>query len=73
MHEASVERKNSFLSGRNLWQNQIQGGWPSASTSSGYRGQERGNNKHHHTKPGIPAEKEKHTLMITIMSNVHGV
>jgi len=26
------------------------------------RGQERGDNKHRNTRPGIPAEKEKHKL-----------
>jgi len=42
MHEATVERNNSLLMGRNLWQNQTQEGWPSASTSWGLRGQKRG-------------------------------
>jgi len=37
----------------------------------GLRGQERGDNKHHNTKPGIPAEREKHKLMTTIMPYVH--
>jgi len=52
---------------KTLWKNQTQEGWPSASTSSGLRGQERGANKHHNTRPGNPAEKEKHKLMTTIM------
>ena len=36
-------------------------------------GQKRGDNKHHNTRHGIPAEKEKHKLMTAIMSYVHGV
>ena len=42
-------------------------------TSWGLRGQKRGDNKHCNTRPGIPAEKEKHKLMTTIMSNVPAV
>jgi len=30
--EETVERNDSLLTGRNLWQNQTQEGWPSAST-----------------------------------------
>ena len=43
-------------------------------TSTGWslRGQERGDNKLHNTRPGILAEKEKHKLMTTIMSYVRG-
>jgi len=37
-----VERNDSLLRGRKLWQNQTQEGWPSASTSWGLRGQKRG-------------------------------
>jgi len=44
MPEATVERTDSLLSGRNLWQNQTQEGWPSASTSWGLRRQKRGQN-----------------------------
>ena len=67
----TVDRKKSLLTGRNLWQNQTQGGRPSASTSLGLRGQERGDNKHRNTRPGIPAGKEKHKLMTTIMSHMY--
>ena len=28
--------------------------------------------KHHNTRPGTPAEKEKHKLITTIMLYVHG-
>jgi len=44
-----VERKNSFLTGKNLWQTRLREGIrePSASTSLGLRGQERGENKYH--------------------------
>jgi len=49
MHEATVERNNSLLIGRNLWQNQTPEGWPSASSKWGVRGQKRGDNKHHNT------------------------
>jgi len=45
---------------------------PSASTSWGLRGQERGEDKHHNTRPRIPAEKEKHKLITTVMLYVHG-
>jgi len=48
MHEATVERNDSLLTGRNLWQNQTQEGWLSASTSGGLRRQKRGE-KHHNT------------------------
>jgi len=41
MHKPTVDRKNSLLTGRNLWQNQTQEGRPSALTSWGLRGQER--------------------------------
>ena len=37
----------------------------------GLRGQERGGNKHHNTRLGIPAEKKKHKLMTAIMLYVH--
>ena len=69
MHEATVGRKTSLLTGRNLHQNQNQEGRPSTSPSWGVRGQERGDNKHHNIRPEIPAEKE---LMTTIMSYEHG-
>jgi len=44
------------------------------STSWGLRGQGRGDNKHHNSRYNsrIPAEQEKHKLMTTIMSYVHG-
>jgi len=42
VHEATVERNDSLLTRRNLWQNQTQEGWPSSSTSWGLRGQKRG-------------------------------
>jgi len=71
MHEATEERNNSLLTGRNFWQNQTQEGWPSASTSQGLRGQKRRDNKHHNTIQRIPAETEKHKLMTTIMPNLH--
>jgi len=59
-----VERKNSLLTGRNLLQNKE--GRPSASTSWGLRGQKRGDNST--ITPGqIPAEREKHKLMTTMM------
>ncbi|MEQ2249654.1 hypothetical protein ILYODFUR_031539 [Ilyodon furcidens] len=35
MHVATVERKNSLLTGRNLQQNQAQCEWPSATTDWG--------------------------------------
>jgi len=38
VHEATVERNDSLLTGRNLWQNQTREGWPSASTSWDLRG-----------------------------------
>jgi len=47
MIQSNSSQLESLLTGRNLWQNQTQEGWPSASTSWGLRGQERGNNKHH--------------------------
>ena len=59
-----MERINSLLTGQN------QEGRPSASTGWGLRGQEIGDNKYHNTRPGIPAEKEKHKLMTTMMSYV---
>jgi len=31
-----------------------------------------GNNKPHNTRPGMPAEKEKHKLMTAVMLYVHG-
>jgi len=37
----------------------------------GLRGQERGDNKHHNTRPEIPAEREKHNQMTTIIMS-HG-
>jgi len=40
------KEKNFLLTGRNLWQNQTQGGWTSASTSRGLRGQERRDSKY---------------------------
>jgi len=55
-----------FLTGRNLWQNQTQEGWSSASTSWGLRGQKRGDNKHHNTIHRIPVETGKHKLMTTM-------
>ena len=70
MHDVTVGRKNSLLTRRNLWQNHTQEGRPTASTSWGLRGQERGDDKHHNTRPGTPAEKEKHKLITTIMSYV---
>jgi len=54
-----VERKNSLLKRRKLWQNETLAGWPSASTSWGLRAEERGDNEQHNTRPGIPAKKEK--------------
>jgi len=36
------------------------------------RGQERGDNRHHNTRSGIPAEKDKHEFLTTMMSCVHG-
>jgi len=67
VHKATVKRKNSLLTGRNLWQKQTQGGRPSASTSWGLRGQERGDSRHHNTRPGTLAEKDKQKLMTTIL------
>jgi len=49
MHEATVERNDSLLTERNVWQNQTQEGWPSASTSWGLRGKKRGDNKYNNT------------------------
>ena len=73
VHEATVERNDSLLTERNLWQNQTQEGRPSASTSWGLRGQKRGDNKHHNTIRRIPVETEKHKLMTTIMPNALSV
>jgi len=73
MHEKTVERNDSLLTGRNLWQNQTQEGWPSASTCWGLRGYKRGDNKQHNIIPRIPIETEKHKVMTTIMPNVHNV
>ena len=66
------KKKKSLLTGRSLHQNQNVR--PSASTGWVFRGQERGDNKHHDTRPGIPAEREKHREqrafpLITIKSN----
>ena len=72
-HEATVERNNSLWTGRNLWQNQTQEGWPSVSTSWGLRGQKRGDNEHRNTIERIPVETWKHKLMTTVMPNVHSV
>jgi len=69
VHEATVERNDSLLTGRNLHQNQNQGGRPSASTSWGLRGQKRGDNKHRNTIQRIPVGTGKHELMNTIMSH----
>jgi len=69
VHKATVERKYSLLTGRNLHQHLNLEGQPSASTSWGLRGQESGDNKHHNR---IPAEKGKHEVMTTIMSYEHG-
>jgi len=66
-----VERKNSLLTGRNLKQNRTQEGRSSASTGWGLTRQKRGGNKHHPTRPVIPAVREKHRMMTTIMSYVH--
>ena len=71
MLEANVERNDSLLTGRNLWQNQTQEGWPSTSTSWGLRGQKRGDNKHQNIIQRIPVGPGKHKLMTTIMSHVH--
>jgi len=57
VHEATVKSKNSLLTGRNLHQNQNQEWQPSAWTSWGLRGQERGDNKHRNTRPEITAER----------------
>jgi len=71
MLEATVERNNSLLTGRNLQQNQTQEGWPSASTSWGLRRQERGDNKHRNTIQRIPVGTGKHKLLTTVLSPVH--
>jgi len=71
VHEATVERNDTLLTGRNLWQNQTQEGWPSASTSWNLRGQKRGDNKHHNTIQRIPVKMGKHKLITFIMPNVH--
>ena len=67
----SCEKKKLPLTREKFWQNQTQEGWPSALTSWCFREQEWGDNKHHNTRPRIPAEKEKHKLMTTIMLFVH--
>ena len=61
MHEATVERNDSLLTGRNLWQNQTQEGWPSASK----RRHKRGDNKHCNTIQRIPVGTGKHKLITT--------
>jgi len=66
-----LERNNSLLTGRNLWQNQTQEDWPSASTSWGLRRQKRGDNKYRNTIQRIPVGTGKHKLMTTIILNVH--
>ena len=70
--EATVERNDSLLTGRNLWQNQTQEGWPSASTSWGLRRQKKGE-KHHNTIRRISVGTGKHELITTIMSHVHNI
>jgi len=62
MHEATVERNDSLLTGRNLWQNQTQKGWLSTSTSWGLRRQKRWDNKHRNTIQRIPVGTGKHKL-----------
>ena len=65
VHEATVERKK--LSFNRKKPPSEPGRAPSASTSWGLRGQERGDNKHRNTRPEIPAGREKHKLMTTMM------
>jgi len=73
MPEPTVERNDSLLTGRNLWQNQTQEGWPSSSTSWGLCGQKRGDNKHCNTIQRVPVGTGKQKLMTTIMSSVHNI
>jgi len=58
--------KHFSLKGRNLQQNLNQEGRPSALTFLWLRGQRRGVNKHHNTRPEIPAVKETHKLMTNL-------
>ena len=71
--EATVERNDSLLTGRNLWQNQTQEGWPSASTNWGLRRRKRGDNKRCNTIQRIPVGTGKHKLISTIMSHVQNI
>ncbi|KAK5609718.1 Unconventional myosin-Ib [Crenichthys baileyi] len=50
MHVATVERKNSLLTGRNLQQNQAQCEWPSATTDWGF---ERTEQRHKENKEAL--------------------
>ena len=72
MPVVTVERNDSLLTGRNLWQNQTQEGWPSASTSWGLRRQKRGE-KHHNTIRRTSVGTGKHELITTIMSHLHNI
>jgi len=54
-----IKKKNSLITGRNLWQNQTQEGRSSVLTGWVLRGQERGDSKLLNTRAGLPAEKEK--------------
>ena len=62
--------KNSILTGTNLRQTQNQEGRPSASTGWGLRGQEKGDNKHHNARPGIPAVREIRETQVNDNNNV---
>jgi len=62
----TVGRKNSLLTGKDLQLNHI-GRSTICLDWLGVRGQERGVNKHHNPRPGIPAEREKQKLIEKIM------
>ena len=70
---ATVKRNDSLLTGRNLWQNQTQEGWPSTSTSWGMRRQKRAGKKQFNPIRRIAVGTGKCKLMTTIMSHVHNI
>jgi len=69
--EATVERNDSLLTGRNLWQNQNQEEWPSASTSWGLRRQKRGDKKHRNTIQRIPEYLAHHEMQTKTRKTQH--
>ncbi|MED6259374.1 hypothetical protein ATANTOWER_021666 [Ataeniobius toweri] len=65
MHVATVERKNSLLTGRNLQQNQAQCERPSATTDWEFKKTEQRHKKNTSTDPGVLSlGKKSKTLMV---------